>query len=237
MKKLGIIGGLGPMASAYFYELLIEMTEAKTDQEHMEVLLYSCPGIPDRTAYILGQSRENPVEKMTEVGKALAPQVDVLAIPCITAHYFHRQLEERIGMPILHAVKETAHYLKERNIKKVAVMATDATVLTNLFKQELDRCHITCIYPDTENQKLVMHLIFDDVKAGRAIEGDLYKRVSEHLFEKGAEAILLGCTELSILKKQGLTGAGVLDVTEVLARQCVKSCGKLKEKYEELITR
>lgn len=237
MKKLGIIGGLGPMATAYLFELIIEMTDAAKDQEHIEMIIHNCPQIPDRTQFILGKSKDNPLDRMSIVGKELAGQCDVLAIPCITAHYFHSQLEQNIGMPVIHAVKETAKYLKERGISKVGIMATDATVHMNIFKNELDCCGITTLYPDEEGQKKVMHLIYDNVKAGMAIETELFEQVSGQLFEQGAEVIILGCTELSMIKKNERIGAGFLDVTEVLAKICVEKCGKLKEQYRELISK
>lgn len=69
--RLGIIGGLGPMATAYFMELLINMTDAKCDQDHLEMIIYNCPSIPDRTAYILGKSNANPVVPIIKIGKKL----------------------------------------------------------------------------------------------------------------------------------------------------------------------
>ncbi len=97
--RLGIIGGLGPMATAYFMELLINMTDAKCDQDHLEMIIYNCPSIPDRTAYILGKSNANPVVPIIKIGKKLKEQnVDCISIPCITAHYFHDEIEEKNGL-------------------------------------------------------------------------------------------------------------------------------------------
>ena len=97
--RLGIIGGLGPMATAYFMELLINMTDAKCDQDHLEMIIYNCPSIPDRTAYILGKSNANPVVPIIKIGKKLKEQnVDCISIPCITAHYFHDEIEEKTGL-------------------------------------------------------------------------------------------------------------------------------------------
>lgn len=237
MKKLGIIGGLGPMATAYFFELIVEMTKAETDQQHIEILIHNCPSVPDRTEYILGRSTESPLEKMAEIGRGLAKQVDVLAIPCITAHYFHRELQEEIGMPVIHGVRETALYLKERNVHCVGVMATDATAEMDIFGRELARYGIRAVYSDQEHQKQTMHLIYENVKAGRPLDGEVFQKVKEHMFEKGAEVVLLGCTELSMFKKQNLAGAGVLDVMEVLAKCCVEQCGTLKSGWQELITK
>lgn len=237
MKKLGIIGGLGPMATAYFFQLIIEMTRAESDQEHIEVLIHNCPSIPDRTKYILGKSDRNPVEAMVAVGKNLvANRVDVLAIPCVTAHYFHRDLEDAIGMPVLHAVQETARYLKEREYNKVGIMATDGTVQMGIFSRELKRYGIESVCPDEKGQAQVMSLIYDCVKAGKPVDMEKFRQVSQELFQKGAQVIILGCTELSMIKKNEAVGSGYLDVTELLAKCCVEQCGVLKDEYKELIT-
>ena len=238
MKRLGIIGGLGPMASAYFMQLVIQMTDAKIDQEHIETILYSCPSIPDRTQYIIGESTENPLPKMCEVGKGLVQSgAEIIAIPCVTAHYFHDELEKEVGVSVIHAIKETAEYLKERNITTVGVMATDGTVQSGLFSMEMEREGIHCIYPSPENQKLVMSIIYDDVKSGKRISMNKLNKVASELFMTGAQVILLGCTELSIAKRDYPLSAGFLDVMEVLAKCSVEQCGTLKKEYEELITR
>ena len=94
MKKLGVIGGLGPMATAYFFQLVTQMSYAECDQEHMETIIYSKPNIADRTKYILNRNEKNPVGDIIEVGNILkASGADVIAIPCITAHFFHSEAE------------------------------------------------------------------------------------------------------------------------------------------------
>ena len=88
-KTLGVIGGLGPIATAHFLELVINMTDARCDQEHLDMIIYNTPSTPDRTAYILDNTRENPLPQMLDFGKRLAGQgADCIAIPCCTAHYF-----------------------------------------------------------------------------------------------------------------------------------------------------
>ena len=237
MKRLGIIGGLGPMATAYFMELITKMTLADKDQDHIEMVMISRPGIPDRTRYILGESRENPLPAMIEVGKALVQQrVSQIAIPCITAHYFHDELEKAIGIPIIHGIAETVQYLGERGYCKVGIMATDGTVRTGLFNGELSKKNMTAVYPDAQGQAYVMDLIYEDVKAGRPVHMDQFTYVADELREKGAEVILLGCTELSMIKKEYSLRPGFLDVMEVLAKCCVERCGTLKKEYRELIT-
>lgn len=236
MKTLGIIGGLGPLATAYFMELVIRMTQADTDQEHIEMLVHNCPSIPDRTSYILGKSRENPVPDILRIGNSMARAgADYLAIPCITAHYFYRELQSGMPVPLINGVAETADYLAGRGCKRIGVMATDGTVQTGLFSTYLGQRGMECLYPSVENQQLVMEVIYDDVKAGKPVEMDKFHHVSEQLFQDGAEVILLGCTELSIAKRDEKIGSGFLDVMEVLAKASVERCGVLKKEYEELV--
>ena len=236
MKRLGIIGGLGPMATAYFLQLIVDMTDAVTDQEHIEIVLHSKPQIPDRTKFILGMSDENPMSQLLEVGKSLVAQgAEVIAIPCITAHFFQKQLEKEIACPILHAIEETARYLKEEQIHHVGIMATDGTINSRLFQQILMKYDITCTVPDEIGQSKVMHVIYDNVKAGQPIEIEVFETVAKELFAKGTEVILLGCTELSMVKRDYEIGTGFLDVMEVLARQAVLTCGALKEEYKHLL--
>lgn len=237
MKRLGIIGGLGPMASAYFMRLIVEMTDAATDQEHIEIILHSKPQIPDRTQYILGRSSENPMPQLIETGKQLAAQgVQVIAIPCITAHFFQKQLEEEIGAYIINAIEETAKYLKSEGISCVGIMATEGTIQSKLFQKVFKEYGITCRIPDTTGQDKVMHIIYDNVKAGLPVDMDMFEQISEGLYADGAEINLLGCTELSMIKRDYKIGKGYLDVMEVLARQSVLMCGKLKSQYRHLIT-
>ncbi len=238
MKRLGVIGGLGPIATAYFYELVIKMTEAETDQEHMEMLIYSKPTIPDRTKYILGYSKESPVEPMIMVGKQLtALGAEHIAIPCITAHYFYDQLSKGIKTPIIHAIKETAKYLKDHGIRSVGIMATEGTIFSGLFQRELMNYGIQSVIPGWEYQAMVTDLIYKNIKANKPIEFDKFALVSDQLRLEGAEVIILGCSELSLMKGEYDLGQGYLDAMELLAMRCVQLCGgKLKKEYEELIS-
>jgi len=238
MKKLGILGGLGPMATAYFFRLIIEMTQAETDQEHIESVIYNCPSIPDRTQFILGKSLLSPLPSMIEIARKLVCQgVCAIAVPCITAHYFHKELTDAVSVPVIHGIEETASYLKQRNIKKAGIMATDGTVQTMIFSKEFKKKGIECIYPSALCQSYVMELIYKNIKAGLPAEMDKFYAVSRELSASGAEVILLGCTELSMIKRDFAVGSGCLDVMEVLAKCCVERCeARLKEEYKELIT-
>lgn len=234
---MGVIGGLGPIATAYFYELVIQMTNAKYDQEHLEMLIFSKPSIPDRTEYILGRSMDSPAPAMIEIGRALAEMgAQYIAIPCITAHYFHDILSREIPVPIIHIVRETVEYIKSRGISRTGILATEGTVYSRLFQEELLRNGIQAVIPDQESQKKVTSLIYDNVKANQPVEINKFRSVSGELRDKGAEVIILACTELSLIKRDYDIGPDYLDAMEVLAMRAVTLCGAgLKEEYHSLI--
>lgn len=235
--KLGIIGGLGPLASAYLLELLTTMTEVTCDQDHLEVLLHSTPQIPDRTTYILDHTQADPLPKMIEVGQTLSSLgVSYIVIPCITAHYFYHPLHDSISAPIISIVHEVAVYLEVRNIRQVGLMATDGTVKSEIFQRVLKRHGIDVILPDEAHQKMVMKVIYENVKLGKEIEQDVFFEAASHLFDQGAKIIILGCTELSIGKKELNLDNRFLDCLDVVAAVALDKCGKkLKKEYQYLI--
>ena len=234
--RLGVIGGLGPMATANYLELVIRMTDAKRDQEHPEIIILNIPSIPDRTAYILGRSRENPLPPMVELGKQMKSLgATVLATPCMTAHYFHEALQDSTGLPLIHGIRCTAQTLRDAGVKKVGLMATDGTVQSGIFQRQVEELGMELVLPDENGQRGVMTLIYDQVKAGLEPDMALFAAIRDELRAKGAQAVVLGCTELSLLKKQQDLGRGVLDALEVLAKESVLACGKqVKPDYQEL---
>ena len=234
--SLGVIGGLGPMATAYFMELIIKMTKADTDQEHLEMIIYNCPQIPDRTAFILGKSKENPLPRIIELGQRLQEQqVDCIAIPCITAHYFHEEISKEISVEVIHGIRECGKLLKEAGADKIGIMATDGTISSGIFQKELEKMGMEVVIPDQIHQEMVMSLIYHDVKAGKAPNMEHFQKVGDHLRTQGAQVIILGCTELSIIKKENEIGMGYLDAMEALARASILACGKeVNSDYEKL---
>ncbi len=237
-KTLGVIGGLGPAATTHFMELVIHMTRADKDQAHLDMIVYHAPSIPDRNSYILDHTHPSPVPPLVRLAQQLSQQgVGCIAIPCVTAHCFYEDLSQAASAPILHAVEATAALLRDAGIRKVGIMATTGTVQTQLFQEKLQALGIEPVVPDEAAQKDVMHLIFDCIKADRPADMAAFRRVEDQLRSRGAQVILLGCTELSLVKRDNAIGPGFLDVLEVLARQAVLQCGApLKEEYQQLIT-
>ncbi len=225
------------MATAYFMQLLTQMSDAGTDQDHMEIYVISKPSIPDRTGYILGQSRQSPLPEMVRTGKQLKQMgADILAIPCITAHFFHDELQEEVELPVINAVEETAACLWNRRVKQVGILATQGTIESRIFQRVLEGYEINSVIPEREEQNTITDIIYHNIKAGKAVDIEAFKYVSTDLNEKGAQVVILACTELSLIKKDFPIGTGYLDVMEVLAAKAVQKCGRLKQEYRELIT-
>ena len=135
-KLLGILGGLGPMSTVYFYELLTALTDAKCDQEHIDMVISSRATTPDRTAYILGKSDENPLDVMIpEAKKLVAYGAEVIAIPCNTAHYFYDRLAAEIDIPILNIIAESVKRLSEDGVKRFGLLATEGTVKSGTYQK------------------------------------------------------------------------------------------------------
>lgn len=226
------------MATAVFLQMVVEMTDADVDQEHIEMLIHHVPQIPDRTSYILGESTENPGTALLASAKNLEQQgADLLAIPCITAIHFFDELTAGLSIPVIHAVEETCSYIQERHIPSVGLMATTGTLKSGLFQKAFEGADCQLILPSEERQEDVMHLIYRNIKANKRAEMDRFTAVSEELRDAGAQVILLGCTELSVLHKECKIGAGYLDVMQLMAKCAVEFCGRLKGEYQEIITK
>jgi aspartate racemase len=236
--KLGVIGGLGPLATAVFLERVVQMTDAASDQEHLDAIIYSFPSIPDRTRFILGQSQDSPVGPMQAIGRRLVEQgATRIAIPCITAHYFFSELAAAIRCPLIHMIRETAAHLSNNGVRTAGITATDGTLAGRVFQNELDAFNIRSVVPSAISQRYLMQLIYDNIKAGLPPDLDNFAQVTGELRRNGAEAIIIGCTELSLIQRSQSLGAGFLDAMDVLAMASVRDCGyPLKRRYLKLIT-
>ena len=226
-KILGVIGGLGPLATARFLELVTHMTLTDREQDNVDMIVYNFPSIPDRTGYILGSNLRSPLPGLQSAARALARQrVSCIAIPCVTAHYFHRELQGCVPVPILNGVEQTARLIQSQGYHSAGILATEGTIRSRLFARELELAGVTPIIPSEQGQADITHLIYENIKAGKPPEMDRFDRVRKELADQGAEVIILGCTELSILRRCVESAPGYVVVMEVLARECILRCGK-----------
>jgi aspartate racemase len=223
---LGVIGGLGPLATLKFYELLMKKQNAGTEQDYLDVLIYSKPSIPDRTAFITGKSGVDPFGSLLDAGKVLEKaKVHVIAIPCVTAHFFYEKLVRQIKVPIINIVQEIVKDIHKQGIKKAGLLATDGTLKAGLFYTEMKKYGIEIIKPTEEEQKTLMEIIYVSLKRGENLHENIFKRLAMGLNHRGAETVILGCTELS-LAADGMD-FDVTDPLSILSRVALDVCGVL----------
>lgn len=237
MKTIGVIGGLGPMATVYYLELITKMADVSCDQEHPRIVLKSIPDTPDRTAYILGKSEENPLPFLLETGKELvAMGADVITIPCITAQYFYEEIKNSLEVPVISLCGNIAEDMSRKEIQKVGILATSGTIESQVLEKSFHNKGIQTVVPDAELQQAVMKIIYEQIKAGKEVDLQLFLSVSESLLQKGAQRLILGCTELSLIKKVHELDDTYVDVLEVLAQKAVLYSGtSLKPEYSDII--
>ncbi len=223
-KIIGILGGMGPEATADLYLRIIKATPVKRDQDHPRVIIYSNSKVPDRTAAILGTG-PSPMPELIRAGKRLEEAgADFIIIPCNTAHYFIDQLQKELRVPILHMIKLSAGRAKTSypKVRRAGLLATDGTVKSGLYKQAYAEADIEILEPSAERQADVMKAIYQCLKAGNLIDGGLLLRgVANDVISSGAEMIICGCTEVSLVLKEGDLPVPVLDPLQVLAEAAI----------------
>ena len=134
-KNVGVLGGLGKKEKVYFYEMVVKMTDAKTDQEHVDMVIANRATTPDRTAYIVGDSKENPAIALVDDAKKLEKYgAEFLVIVCNTAHYFYDEVQDSVSIPVINIIEETVKHAKKKNHKKLGILATTGNIQTNLYQ-------------------------------------------------------------------------------------------------------
>ena len=231
VKTLGVLGGLGPMATVYFMEMVTRLTDAETDQMHIPMIVISDPTTPDRTAYILGRSDEDPLPRMIANAKRLERAgADLLVMPCNTAHYCYEAICAEVGVPMLNIIRETVDSAKKAvpGLKKLGVLATEGTLQAGSYQQACRDAGLECAEPDERDRRLLTRIIYDQVKAGRPVDNACFMDLVSRMRAKGCQAVVLGCTELSVIGRDLRLGLedGVVDSMETLAVRAIEACGR-----------
>ena len=229
MEKLGIIGGMGPAATARLLARVVEFTDAERDQDHVDVTVLNRPSVPDRTAHLLGKpDAPSFVPALVDMARLLdSLGCTVLAMPCNTAHARANEVRAQLVQArIVDMPCETAAFLRGLGCANVGVLATDGTLATGVYQQALAGEGLACIAPEDAVQRAVMGIIYDGVKAGRAVSAGDVLAVLDALVDAGCDGVVLGCTELSVVGAPTRhRGVPVVDALDVLAWRCVQECG------------
>ena len=236
-RKIGVVGGVGPAATVDFMDKIVRNTPAGRDQEHIKLVVEQNPQIPDRTKNLIGDGIDPTIALYSTCKRLEADEADIIAIPCNTAHAFVERIQPYLSIPIVNMLFETAECIRRehQSCRRIGLLATSGTIGSRVYHDAIADAGFDLIVPDEENQKRVMNAIYGPrgVKAGftegECVEDLLLALTS--LVVRGADAIVLGCTELPLLLKQNekFPVAGktvvVLDPTEILARACVRMSG------------
>ncbi len=225
MKLLGILGGMGPEAGLEFAKILIELTPAEKDQDHLEFILLNLSSVPDRTAHILGKGPD-PVPRIIEGIKLLerAGAIHVI-IPCNTAHYFFERISSKVSCYLYNMVALAVEELERRGIEKVGLLATTGTVRSGLYEKYLK--NFTVIKP--ENQQAVQKAIYERAKKGdMEAAAEELERLGLELMARGAEAVLLGCTEVETALRRRKLPFPTLGPMQIAAEKILRDFGKIR---------
>lgn len=221
-KTIGIIGGMGSLATADLFKKIVLNTKADNDREHIRVLIDNNTDIPDRTSAII-RNGQNPVPQLVKSATALwVMGAELLAMPCNTAHYFYSQVQNAVDIPVLNMIELTCRALTEKGIRKAGLLATDGTVESRIYQNVFDGSGTELILPDKCGQAAVMDLIYNGVKAGkRNYSTEKAVKVFDGMLASGAEVLILGCTELPVAIEMYNLKYPTCDPTLELARGAI----------------
>lgn len=225
-QKLGVLGGMGPHATQMFYQFVLDRTDAVRDQDHLPALILSDTGMPDRTSAILSGRTEELYSRLLADARLLERcGCTAIAIPCNTSHYFADRLQGEVGIPIIHMIRETAAALARMGKKRPGILATDGTIRSGLYQKECAALGLEAAVPDEATQKLVMSIIYDEIKQGEQGSREKFAQIDRALRGVGCDCAILACTELSVFAAYHSLPSFYLDAMMVLAEQAVTRCG------------
>jgi len=247
-KTVGILGGLGPEASNWLAQEITRITPATKDQDHLRVIHYNNPKIPDRTEAIV-KGGTSPVWELVKSAEILeAAGSNFIVIPCNTSHYYLTKVQKYISIPIINMVEETAKHIVNNypHVKIIGLLATTGTVESGVYDEVFTKYGIEIITPTKEDQEeFVTEGIYGKrgAKAGyKEYPRLLFEHISKSLFDEGAQIIITGCTEIGLVMDQMGVNFKLVDPAKILAHITVEkalnepSKNEIKALVGDLIT-
>jgi aspartate racemase len=223
-KVVGILGGMGPDATVDLMQRIIRLTPALDDIDHIRCIVDNNPKVPSRIKAIIEGDGENPGPCMADMGKRLeAWGADFLVIACNTAHYYFKDVQQAVTIPVINLIDLVSSYFRNQYPAQnnVGLLASPAVTMTGLYTNKLRTLGVKDIWPDPEYQKMLLDVI-KDVKKGDAGVSvcSSYVEVCNNLKKKGAKTAIIACTELSALQIELPIEA--VDAAHVLAEEIVR---------------
>lgn len=224
---LGVLGGMGAEATQIFYQRLVARTAAKTDQEHLPVLIYGDATVPDRTAAILsGDTAAVEAHLVRDAQVLERAGCTLLAMTCNTAHHFAPAIQRAVSIPLLHMPALAVRRAKAQGVRKLALLGTEGCMKAGIYQDICAQEGVACWTPDPDTQALVTQLIYDQIKAGETGDPALFARIDAAARAAGCDGAVLGCTELSVYRRHHPLTGYYIDAMEALAEECITACGK-----------
>jgi len=227
MGTIGVLGGMGPMATVSLTQAVVENTQARCDQEHPPMLVDSNTRIADRTAFLLGESDKDPRPELAKSAKRLEEGgAGCIIMPCNTAHAFYDFIAASTTIPVLHMIEETARWITRHypGEKRIGVLATQGTYKAGVYSGGLERFGLSQVLPDAAGQQETTRLIYDGIKANNfAYDYTAYEQAITRLKrESGVKVVILGCTELSVAHRLHPVAGIFVDPLQVVARAAIR---------------
>ena len=221
---------MGPMASALFYKMITEKTDAAKDQDHINMILLSNASTPDRTGAILSGDeslRKAAYDSLHKDCKTLEGLgCKAICVTCNTAHYFVHQFDD-LSIPVISMIRETAKEMgKLHKGDRIAILATNGTIDSGLYQGALEENGVIPYICSDENRAATMHLIYDCIKSGKPADKEALAAIDKEVKAAGCAGALLACTELSVIKADEKLDDFYTDPMEVMAERAIEFMGK-----------
>lgn len=235
---IGILGGMGPLATVDLYRKIIEATPATRDQDHLHVIIEANPAVPDRSDALLRGGADPTPLLLSGANRLADAGASFIVVPCNTAHAFFPRITTEVSIPFLSMIEETARTISLSHPGSVVgILATDGTITTNLYQEAFARYGLTSLTPDDPGQQRISQAIAD-VKAGQigVEQTELVVRTARELVSRGAQVLITACTELPLILVQHDVPVPLVDPTQVLAEAAVVNAlgaGTLQEAIAE----
>lgn len=230
-KTIGILGGMGPEATAHFFSLIIKRTQAKKDQDHIPIIIYNNPKIPPRTDALL-QKGPSPVPLLRQGIRTLEEAgADFIVIPCITAYAFLPQIAAKEKIRLLNILEETLAYTRKKipGLTRAGLIASTGTIKSEIFDKTFSRAGITIIKPPAKEQERIMEAIFGKrgIKAGftSGRPKKLILEAAQRLIQRGAEAVIAGCTEVPLVLRDEDLPVPLIEPLKIAAEASIIRAG------------
>jgi aspartate racemase len=229
VKTIGILGGMGPLATVDLFEKIVRYTDAGCDKEHIHILVDNNPSIPDRTEHILGRG-ESPLSELIRSALRLELMgADLIVMPCNTAHYYYNDIVPFLHVPFLNMIEETAQEFLNSHpaVKNAGLLATLGTYAAGIYDEVFKRYGINLQKPSSDDQKKIADIIYK-VKGDAIADSDsgYFREVLERLKQQGSQIFVLGCTEIPIAWRIFGLKEEYIDPTAVLAKNAIRMIGK-----------